>query len=815
MIVFPMSGLSSRFSKAGYLSNKYKLDLYGNSVFHHIVSQFKNSDIKDRFVFIHNGNDFDENFIVQTCKNVGLRADEYFIVKLTGETRGQAETVFKGIDTLEIEDSERLIIYNIDSIRVKFDLPEEIDLLNVDGYLEVFEGNGDHWSFALPEDESSNEPFKKVIRVEEKNRISDYCSNGLYYFKSLDIFKEAYDEELKSFDEHRELFVAPLYNNLIQSKKSVYMRKIATDSTIFSGTPQEYEDITNLPIPAGIIPSEEYIANKIISYVTNGVSQKNYYKMMEILSYIGNISNLEKSSSIFSALNIFFSHYSSYARSLDYAFLHAYGPGKTKQFLDVYKMLQVKLVGFFKHTLLVQKNKSKALNLSCIIILIGNKDFIVHFQDEFKDLLHSIQITAQHSLFRIIRRNQLSGVNILTHCFSKFDGRESVSYLFMIFCAAYSHKNKSEYFSYIQEKLTTSYECEDDDALRKIILINFFSVNNNYNNITFNRDPVNRADSIDGIKKPVSENSSLEVLNDDIMLYRKAPIKVAVLISGQIRNCSYIAEFFKNVNLSGIEFDLYISTWLDTGSPPPHLNSLRGYEPKIRGLIKNRAVKFGVSPNDFANKYHLRKEISVDSHSLTEIFGDINWLNIDEEEVTTSKFESNQERMYYQISRAYKEASKKDYDVYIRTRPDVSFNLDVNDLKTMVTDCSNNSRLIYTKGVDLLNTYLPFIDDNFAICSPEAMKAYAGLYDILKDEKFTGLPLFNNGETIKQHSSLAYNLLLNNIELGSMDGNLTDWKFNDLGAISASEYVNYLKKLDKSNLNVKFIDSVIFKLRNI
>lgn len=777
MIVFPMSGLSSRFSKAGYLHNKYKLDLYGNSVFHHIVSQFKSSDIKDRFVFIHNGNDFDENFIVQTCKNIGLNTDEYFIVKLTGETRGQAETVFKGINTLEVKGSEQLIIYNIDSIRVDFNLPKEIDFLNVDGYLEVFKGEGTHWSFALPEDESLNEPFRKVTRVEEKNRISDYCSNGLYYFKSLDIFKEIYYKEVENFNENSELFVAPLYNTLIKDNKSVYMREIAMSDTIFCGTPSEYETILSSPIPNGIVPSEKYVAEKILSYTAEGISQKNYFKVMDMLAIV---NNLEKSESIFKALNIFFSHYSSYSKIIDYAYLHYKGIGQTKAFVRVYKYLHSKILGFFRQTFNVQKDYQKSLNLSCVLIIMGNTDLILKYRGEFQEVLHNIRVTDHHSFFRVIRNNNINGLSFLENCFSKIENNESVSYLFMIFCAAYNLEDNSSYFSYIREKISGSYECESDDIARKLILKNYF------------------------LKKDESK----------IFHSKKSSVKVAVLITGQIRDCSYMADFFKSINMRGIEFDLYLSTWKETGSPPSHLSSLRGYDPSIRNFIRNRALKYGVSNKDFAVNYNLKRGFDVDSLSLTKLFGNLKWLNIDEEGVTTDSFNSNQERMFYQISKAYSQAKPGKYDVYIRTRPDLSLNLDLKTLESLILNCSKCEDLAYVKDYPLNNTYLPFVDDNFAICSPKAMSIYASLFDILKNDNITGIPLFNNGETIKQHSSLAYALLLSSIRIEFIK-NISDWKLRDIGMISALEYTNYLKTLDKSNLNENFINSVISKLRTV
>ena len=40
MIVIPMAGLSSRFTKAGYTKPKYMLPLAGKSVFAHSIESF-------------------------------------------------------------------------------------------------------------------------------------------------------------------------------------------------------------------------------------------------------------------------------------------------------------------------------------------------------------------------------------------------------------------------------------------------------------------------------------------------------------------------------------------------------------------------------------------------------------------------------------------------------------------------------------------------------------------------------------------------------------------------------------------------------
>ena len=52
MIVIPMAGLSSRFTKAGYDKPKYMLEAFGRSLFWHAVSSFSNYFDSEDFLFI-------------------------------------------------------------------------------------------------------------------------------------------------------------------------------------------------------------------------------------------------------------------------------------------------------------------------------------------------------------------------------------------------------------------------------------------------------------------------------------------------------------------------------------------------------------------------------------------------------------------------------------------------------------------------------------------------------------------------------------------------------------------------------------------
>ncbi|AXP09030.1 glycosyltransferase family 2 protein [Campylobacter hepaticus] len=236
IIIFPMAGLSSRFTKAGYDKPKYMLDLRGYSVFYHVVNSFKRYFNEFEFLFIYRDIQDTKNFIQKECKKLGLLS--YQSVKLDKETLGQAHTVMLGLKKANISDNESILIFNIDTFRPNFSLPTILDLSKIDGYLEVFEAEGDQWSFVLTDEND------RVIKTTEKERISSLCSSGLYYFKSVLEFKQTFDIMRDKNDlSKNEFYIAPMYNYLIKKGLLIKYHIISLDEIVFCGTPDEYENL--------------------------------------------------------------------------------------------------------------------------------------------------------------------------------------------------------------------------------------------------------------------------------------------------------------------------------------------------------------------------------------------------------------------------------------------------------------------------------------------------------------------------------------------------------------------------------------------
>ena len=234
MIIIPMAGKSSRFYKAGYTLPKFMLPLNGKTIFEEAVSSFKKYFKTDFFLFITRTDDGSKDFVSMKCCELNIKHFE--IICINHDTKGQADTISIGLDRMKMTPkiTEPVYIFNIDSIRINFIKPTLKFLENVAGYLEVFIGEGDHWSFV---EASTNNYVKKTT---EKIKISDLCSNGLYYFESIDLFNETF-EIFKITNNYNELFVAPMYNQLIESNLTVKYVLLENNETIFSGTPDEYE----------------------------------------------------------------------------------------------------------------------------------------------------------------------------------------------------------------------------------------------------------------------------------------------------------------------------------------------------------------------------------------------------------------------------------------------------------------------------------------------------------------------------------------------------------------------------------------------
>ncbi|TKD50318.1 glycosyltransferase family protein [Sphingomonas baiyangensis] len=240
MIVIPMAGLSRRFVEAGYTQPKFMLPLGERTAFDLSVLSFERYFADRPFLFIARESGGVEAFIETHCAMLGVR--DVRVALLDQPTAGQAETVEQGIDRAAVDGSTPLTIFNIDTFRAGYREPDTARLAMLDGYLEVFRGEGANWSYVRPAPEGE----RIAAETAEKRPISDLCCTGLYHFARAADFRRALDAERTAPQSH-ELYVAPLYNHLIGGGATIGYECIEPDEVVFCGTPAEYEALLARP----------------------------------------------------------------------------------------------------------------------------------------------------------------------------------------------------------------------------------------------------------------------------------------------------------------------------------------------------------------------------------------------------------------------------------------------------------------------------------------------------------------------------------------------------------------------------------------
>jgi capsule biosynthesis phosphatase len=228
-IIIPMAGRGSRFFDAGYNLPKPLIKAKENYMFEWAVESFKPILNKSQLIFI---------ILKEHCNNFNL--DEKIlekypnakIIELNEITSGQAETVLKA--KKYINNYNKLFIFNADTY-FRFDNFEEIiNNSKFDGGIMCFEdfSNSEIYSFAKI-DENNN-----VYEVAEKKRISNFASNGLYYFKESLVFVEYCEKMIKdNIKFNNEFYIMPMYQMLIDNGKRIKM-VLCNDNWVF-GTPEE------------------------------------------------------------------------------------------------------------------------------------------------------------------------------------------------------------------------------------------------------------------------------------------------------------------------------------------------------------------------------------------------------------------------------------------------------------------------------------------------------------------------------------------------------------------------------------------------
>lgn len=237
-IIITMAGLGSRFRKVGYKIPKFMIEVKGKTLFEwsmeSLTDLYNSSDLK--CIFVVRKEDKAKDFIKEKMAKFDVKNIE--IVEIDELTDGQATSAM--LAEPYWNEDEEMVVYNIDTYVESGEILRK-DFCG-DGFIPCFNAPGDHWSFVKLDEEG------RAVEVREKERISDNCTIGLYYFKSCKLYKEIYDEYYadESHMEKNEKFIAPLYNYMISKGMEVRISVIPTEKVHVLGTPEEVEVFKSL-----------------------------------------------------------------------------------------------------------------------------------------------------------------------------------------------------------------------------------------------------------------------------------------------------------------------------------------------------------------------------------------------------------------------------------------------------------------------------------------------------------------------------------------------------------------------------------------
>lgn len=217
-VLLPMSGLGSRFVSAGYKLPKPLIDVNGKPMIQRVIENIR---LKANYIFIvlkeHNDNYELEEKLKEFCYPNSCK-----VIITDTITEGAACSCLLAKEF--INNSDKLIIANSDQIvecKIENFISDMTDK-NADGGIITFIANEDKWSFVKIEEGSG-----LITEVAEKVRISHYATAGVYFWsKGYDFVKSAEQMIDKNIRTRNEYYLAPSYNELIQSGHKIYSYQI-------------------------------------------------------------------------------------------------------------------------------------------------------------------------------------------------------------------------------------------------------------------------------------------------------------------------------------------------------------------------------------------------------------------------------------------------------------------------------------------------------------------------------------------------------------------------------------------------------------
>lgn len=233
-IIIPIGGVGKRFSDEGYKTPKPLINVLGKPMIYHVIESFHLERFSDYKLTIIYHNTL-KNFNFETLINFYFPKLNIHFVCIDCMTKGASETVLKGLETFSDEDLDsNVLVADCDT----FYEDDVIDLYknnSAKSSIFYFEDKGDLPIFSYLSIEDS-----KVTDIQEKIKISNSASTGLYAFESGRILKKYC---IKILNYNKELYLSCVYNEMLVDGVEVGAIEVSNFSCV--GTPTQLKSYCN------------------------------------------------------------------------------------------------------------------------------------------------------------------------------------------------------------------------------------------------------------------------------------------------------------------------------------------------------------------------------------------------------------------------------------------------------------------------------------------------------------------------------------------------------------------------------------------
>ena len=211
-ILIPMAGEGSRFAKEGYTFPKPLVDVGGIPMIQAVV---QNLDFDAEYIFLVRQEHLSKyEGLPDTLHRI--TNGNFKIVAVDGLTEGAACTALLAKEY--IDNDEDLLIANSDQVieYEKENFKTLKNMTNVDAIVYTFNDVHPKWSFV----KTNSRGY--ITEVAEKKPISNIATCGVYWYrKGSDFVKHAEEMIEKNIRVKNEFYIAPVYNELIRTGKSL------------------------------------------------------------------------------------------------------------------------------------------------------------------------------------------------------------------------------------------------------------------------------------------------------------------------------------------------------------------------------------------------------------------------------------------------------------------------------------------------------------------------------------------------------------------------------------------------------------------